>query len=74
MQLILTGCGYAGKTTLAVEISRWMIREMGVPFVRWHNHFAPISTCASGSWPRGGPRQQTAFGMFRCLAGGQRQS
>lgn len=39
MQLILTGCGYAGKTTLAVEISRWMIREMGVPFVRWHNHF-----------------------------------
>ena len=39
MQLILTGCGYAGKTTLAVEISRWMIREMGAPFVRWHNHF-----------------------------------
>ena len=39
MQLILTGCGYSGKTTLAVEISRWMIREMGVPFVRWHNHF-----------------------------------
>ena len=39
MQLILTGCGYAGKTTLAVEISRWMIREMGEPFVRWHNHF-----------------------------------
>ena len=39
MQLILTGCGYAGKTTLAVEISRWMIREMGMPFVRWHNHF-----------------------------------
>ncbi len=39
MQLILTGCSYAGKTTLAVEISRWMIKEMGVPFVRWHNHF-----------------------------------
>ena len=39
MQLILTGCGYAGKTTLAVEISRWMISEMNLPFVRWHNHF-----------------------------------
>lgn len=39
MQLVLTGCAYAGKTTLAVEISRWMIREMGLPFVRWHNHF-----------------------------------
>ena len=39
MQLILTGCGYVGKTTLAIEISRWMIREMGMPFVRWHNHF-----------------------------------
>ena len=39
MQLILTGCGYAGKTTLAVEISRWKITEMGAPFVRWHNHF-----------------------------------
>lgn len=39
MQLILTGCEYVGKTTLAVEISRWMIREMGISFVRWHNHF-----------------------------------
>lgn len=39
MRLILIGCEYAGKTTLAVEISRWMIRTMGLPFVRWHNHF-----------------------------------
>ncbi len=39
MRLILIGCEYAGKTTLAVEISRWMIGAMGLPFVRWHNHF-----------------------------------
>ena len=39
MRLILIGSEYAGKTTLAVEISRWMIRTMGLPYVRWHNHF-----------------------------------
>ena len=39
MRLIITGCTYAGKTTLAVEISKWMIREHGSPSVRWHNHF-----------------------------------
>ncbi len=39
MRLILIGCEYAGKTTLAVEISRWMIEAMGLLFVRWHNHF-----------------------------------
>ena len=39
MRLIIIGCEYAGKTTLAVEISKWMIQAMGLPFVRWHNHF-----------------------------------
>ena len=39
MRLILIGCEYAGKTTLAVEISKWMIEALGLPFVRWHNHF-----------------------------------
>ena len=39
MRLIMIGCEYAGKTTLAVEISKWMIEAMGLSFVRWHNHF-----------------------------------
>ena len=39
MRLILVGCEYAGKTTLATEISRWLIQITGAPFVRWHNHF-----------------------------------
>ena len=39
MRLLLIGCEYAGKTTLAVEISRWMIEVTGLKLVRWHNHF-----------------------------------
>ncbi len=39
MRLIIIGCEYAGKTTLAVELSKWMIKTMELPFVRWHNHF-----------------------------------
>jgi hypothetical protein len=39
MRLILIGCEYAGKQTLATELSRWMIDNMGLASVRWHNHF-----------------------------------
>ena len=39
MRLIIIGCEYAGKTTLATEISKWMIEAMGLRLVRWHNHF-----------------------------------
>ena len=39
MRLILIGCEYAGKRTLARRISQWMIETMGLPFVRWHDHF-----------------------------------
>lgn len=39
MRLILIGCEYTGKSTLAGNISRWMIETMGVPLVRWHDHF-----------------------------------
>ena len=39
MRLVLIGCEYSGKTTLATEISRWMIDAMSLPLVRWHNHF-----------------------------------
>ena len=39
MRLLLIGCKYAGKTTLAREISNWMIDAMGLAYVRWHNHF-----------------------------------
>ena len=39
MRVIIIGCEYAGKSTLAKQISRWMIRSMGLPSVRWHGHF-----------------------------------
>ena len=39
MRLLVIGCEYAGKTTLAQKVSRWMIEEMGVSHVRWHNHY-----------------------------------
>ena len=39
MRLLLIGCEYAGKKTLAAGISRWMIRTMGVPYARWHDHY-----------------------------------
>jgi hypothetical protein len=39
MHLLLIACEYAGKKTLAVGISRWMIAAMGVPFVRWHDDY-----------------------------------
>ena len=39
MRLLLIGCEYAGKTTLAVQLSRWMIINMSLPLVRWHNHY-----------------------------------
>ena len=41
MRLIITGCEYTGKTSLAVKISDWMIAAFGLPFVRWHDHFVP---------------------------------
>ena len=39
MRLLLIGCEYTGKDTLAAHISRWMIESMGVSLVRWHDHF-----------------------------------
>ena len=39
LQLLLIGCEYVGKTTLAVQLSKWMIGNMSVPLVRWHNHY-----------------------------------
>ncbi len=43
MRLIITGCEYAGKTTLANEISKWKDRTMGPPIPPgmpdFHDHF-----------------------------------
>ncbi len=39
MRLLIVGCEYAGKTTLARAISHWMIAALGPRLVRWHNHF-----------------------------------
>jgi thymidylate kinase len=42
MRIIMIGCEYAGKTTLAAEMSRWLEENMGVEQFgqyRWHDHF-----------------------------------
>tara|TARA_B100000949_G_scaffold37627_1_gene31680 strand:+ start:441 stop:1157 length:717 start_codon:yes stop_codon:yes gene_type:complete len=39
MRLLITGCEYAGKKTIATEVSKWMIEAMGLRLVRWHSHF-----------------------------------
>ena len=39
MRLLVMGCEYTGKMTLARGISNWMIEAMGLRLVRWHNHF-----------------------------------
>ena len=38
MRIILIGCEYAGKTTLAAGISRWWAEHAGGP-ATWHDHF-----------------------------------
>ena len=38
MRVILIGCEYAGKTTLAAEITRWWSEHAGSP-MGWHDHF-----------------------------------
>ncbi len=39
MHLLIFGSEYVGKTTLATEMPKWMIKFMGLRLVRWHNHF-----------------------------------
>jgi hypothetical protein len=39
VRLLIIGCEYTGEQTLAAGISQWMILTMGVPYVRWHDHF-----------------------------------
>ena len=39
MRLIITGCEYAGKTTLVKHIHQWIERTMGPPIVPYHDHF-----------------------------------
>lgn len=53
MNLIVIGCEYAGKTTLAVGISKWMIESMGLNMVVWHDHYV-VPRSASSSTSEGG--------------------
>jgi thymidylate kinase len=39
MNIILMGCEYVGKSTLAKAIGEWIIEKTGMPYVRWHDHF-----------------------------------
>ena len=47
MKLILVGCEYAGKTTLAGEIVKWIGRTMGSSRT-FHDHFTIPSPELSG--------------------------
>ena len=53
VNLIVIGCEYAGKTTLAVGISGWMIEAMGLNMVVWHDHYV-VPRSASSSTSEGG--------------------
>ena len=53
MNLIVIGCEYAGKTTLAIGISKWMIESMGLNMVVWHDHYV-VPRSASSSTAEGG--------------------
>jgi len=39
MRLIVIGCEYVGKTTLAARILQWIETNMGHPLCGWHDHF-----------------------------------
>ena len=39
MRLIVIGCEYTGKTTLAARILQWIETNMGHPLCGWHDHF-----------------------------------
>ena len=43
MRLIITGCEYTGKTTLATKVGKWIERTMGPPIPQgmppFHDHF-----------------------------------
>jgi len=39
MRLIIIGCEYVGKTTLAARILKWIEEKMGHPICGWHDHF-----------------------------------
>ena len=44
MHLIVTGCEYAGKRTLGVELARWWSEQVGGEFhappgIHFHDHF-----------------------------------
>lgn len=41
MHLIIIGCEYTGKTTLAAEIQQWMEKSMGGCESSFHDHFFP---------------------------------
>lgn len=39
MRVILIGCEYTGKTTLAKNVLEWIKANMGNPICGWHDHF-----------------------------------
>ena len=41
MRIIMIGCEYAGKTTLAGKTVDWIVEAMGrsSPICAWHDHF-----------------------------------
>ena len=48
MRLIIIGCEYTGKTTLAGEIQKWLVQTMGSCQTSFHDHFVMPFTEGSG--------------------------
>ena len=51
MRLIIIGCEYTGKTTLAAGIHSWLERTMGACTTSFHDHFLPWDPSHAG--PKG---------------------
>ena len=51
MRLIIIGCEFTGKTTLARNLSEWMERELGSCTTSFHDHFLPWDPADPG--PKG---------------------
>jgi len=49
MHLIIIGCEYVGKTTLANGIKEWMMQTMGGCESSFHDHFVPWTPEADGA-------------------------
>jgi hypothetical protein len=61
MKVIMVGCEYSGKTSVAYEISKWMVQKLRSHRAHWHDHFVLPHVVG------GGPRQEQKEEQFQSL-------